>query len=570
MNHIALVSLFALTCCISEVRAAEAPPADKPVTCWVQSSLVRVYPASKAPEKSESLRIPAARNGRVSFQACVRSEQTHVLHVRCDVTPDPELKLQVRRVGFVPMSHHTTDTPVDDLDGRGFMPGLVPDPLFAEQVSALGPGETQPFWISVRIPADAKPGPHALKVKFDLGDKKVEELAATVDVSELVIQPRKDFPVTHWWRPEAIWDYYKTGMWEDEKLWTLMEAYLRNYVDHGNDVVFVPLFFSRRETFKRPSQLLKITSPTPGKYDIDWTQAQRFIDLARKCGIERFEWPHMWIYWGVENPIRVYTWQSGKAEMLWPPNEPATSERYLTFLRQFFPQFHEFLKKNQLLDKSYYHLSDEPGGDQHVANYKRARAVLDELAPWQAGRIMDALSDIRYGREHLTDIPIPMVNAAGNYIKEGIPHWVYFCCAPRDRWLNRFMDTPLAKVRMSGWTFYHLGAKGFLHWGYNYWHFMETERVTDPFTMSTGGAWPDIPHGDPFVVYPGPDGPIDSIRWEVFAESLQDYAILQSAGVKRDDPMFSDVKSYADFPRDSKWIESRLASVLKLEGTASK
>ena len=56
-----------------------------------------------------------------------------------------------------------------------------------------------------------------------------------------------------------------------------------------------------------------------------------------------------------------------------------------------------------------------------------------------------------------------------------------------------------------------------------------------------------MPYGDPFMIYPGPDGPIDSIRWEVFAESLQDYAMLQTAGIKPDDPLLSELKSYADF-----------------------
>jgi hypothetical protein len=567
MRYTALALLVSLAFCVPVSAAEPSRPGTK---CWVQSSLSRVYPASPAPEQSKPLRIPAARNGRFSFQACVRHEQTSMLRVRCDVTSDdPDIKAQVRRVGMVPMIHHTTDTPLDDLDGKPFMPGLVPDPLFPDNNWVIGPRETQPFWITIRVPANAKPGPHELKVRFDLGNGKHEDLIATLDVSELVIKPRHDFPVTHWWRAEAIWDYYKTGMWEDPRLWTLMEAYLRDYVDHGNDVIFVPVFFSRRETFKRPAQLLKVTSPSAGKYEFDWTEVQRFVDLARKCGIERFEWPHLWIYWGVENPIRVYTWQSGKAEMLWPPDTGATSETYLAFLRQFLPQFHDFLKRNDLLEKSYFHLSDEPGSDKHVANYKRARAVLDELAPWMGGRIMDALSDIRYGREHLTDIPIPMVNAAQRYIDEGIPHWVYYCCAPRGRWLNRFMDTPLPKVRMSGWLFYRLGAKGFLHWGYNYWHFMESERITDPFTMATGGDWPGIPHGDPFVVYPGRDGPIDSLRWEVFAESLQDYAILQSANVKPDDAMFEGIHSYADFPRSEQWLDQNLRRALRLDDSRS-
>jgi hypothetical protein len=267
----------------------------------------------------------------------------------------------------------------------------------------------------------------------------------------------------------------------------------------------------------------------------------------------------------VEHPIRVYTkgaW--GKYELLWPVDAAPTTGVYREFLEQFLPAFHDFLVSEGVLDKSYFHLSDEPGSAKHVENYRRARALLAELAPWM--KVMDALSDIRYGREHLTDMPIPIVSAAQAYIDEKIPHWVYYCCGPHGAWLNRFMDTPLAKVRMSGWVFYRLGAKGFLHWGYNYWHKIEREEMTDPFTDGCADAWPAIPYGDPFEVYPGKDGPIDSIRWEVFAESLQDYAVLQTAGVKRDDPMLAEIHSYADFPKGAEWQQARLRRVLGLEG----
>ena len=65
------------------------------------------------------------------------------------------------------------------------------------------------------------------------------------------------------------------------------------------------------------------------------------------------------------------------------------------------------------------------------------------------------------------------------------------------------------------------------------------------------------------VVYPGPDGPYDSIRWEVFAESLQDYAILQSAGTDPDDPLLAPLRSYEDFPKTAEWISQALKQVLK-------
>ena len=82
--------------------------------------------------------------------------------------------------------------------------------------------------------------------------------------------------------------------------------------------------------------------------------------------------------------------------------------------------------------------------------------------------------------------------------------------------------------------------------------------------MTDAHAWPKWAHGDPFVVYPGPDGPIDSIRWEVFAESLQDYALLQMAGIDRDDPLLSGIVDFANFPSDPHWIEMARAEVLAL------
>ena len=85
----------------------------------------------------------------------------------------------------------------------------------------------------------------------------------------------------------------------------------------------------------------------------------------------------------------------------------------------------------------------------------------------------------------------------------------------------------------------------------------------NPFHEAASGCAPMIPSGDGFVIYPGPDGkPLDSIRWEVFAESLQDYAILQTAGIKPDDAMLSGIGSYREFPKSEKWLEETLRKIL--------
>lgn len=534
---------------------------DTKVLFWLETSLKRVYPKSE-PGSSEALSIVAPRNGLVSFQACLRNDRPWELKPTCTVTGENGLDVRVRRVGYVPMLHITSDTPPSELEGGNLIPGFVPDPLYPENSAVVPPYENCSFWITIKVPADATPGRRRLgiQISFHDGTQKAD-LGADLEVSSFIVRPRCDFPVTNWWRSESLWDWYKTGMYEDPRHWEITRNYVRNMVEHGQDTVYVPIFFMRRETFKRPAQLLKVTEVSTGKYEFDFGDVSRFLEMAKECGVRYFEWSHLWIYWGVENPIRVYTWKDGEAAMLWPPDADGHGEVYHNFLRQFLPEFHSFLIKEGVLDKSFFHLSDEPGGGQHLINYKKAKAFLKEHAPWM--KVMDALSDIEYGRQGLTDIPVPIISSAGPYIEEKIPHWVYFCCGPRGPWLQRLLDTPLTKIRMSGFLFYRLGAKGFLHWGYNYWHAMEQEKLIDPFLTATNESYPGIPPGDPFVVYPGPDGqPIDSIRWEVFAESLQDYAILQTAGIKPDDPMLGEIRSYADFPKDEQWIDATVRKIL--------
>ena len=115
---------------------------------------------------------------------------------------------------------------------------------------------------------------------------------------------------------------------------------------------------------------------------------------------------------------------------------------------------------------------------------------------------------------------------------------------------------------MNGWLFYRWPFGGFLHWGYNYWHESQTRTMIDPYTVQDGLHWPGWAYGDPFQVYPGPAGPIDSIRWEIFAHSLRDYALLQTLGVPRDHPLLQPLRSFEDFPKTRSWLTAARRKLL--------
>lgn len=524
---------------------------------WFESSLKRVFPATPALDRN-SLDLTAARGERASFQACFRNAGSREMHVSLSVDAPDDLSVTVRRVGYVPVAHLNTDDD-PEWDGVGHIPGMVPDPLYPETSAVVGPLESGAFWVTVRVPRDARPGERAINLLFSAGDQSAE-LTASVDVRPFVVGPLKDFPVVHWFYADALCDWYKLQPYE-EAFWPMVERYMCDMAEHLGTCQYVPLFTPPTDGVKRPHQLLKVTATAGGHYAFDFSDVRRWVKLAQDCGAQYFEWTHLFTQWGVQHAIRIYRDNADPRSLLWDPETPATSDTYRGFLSQFLPRFQAFLEAEELMDRSIFHVSDEPHGDEHLENYRAARAMLQELAPWM--KVHDALSDIRYGREGITDMPVASIQTAKQFVDEGIPSFAYFCCGPRGKYLNRLMDTPLAKIRMAGWLLRKMKALGFLHWGYNYWYKSQTRLMIDPFTEQSGAAWPGWAYGDPFVVYPGQEGPLDSIRWEVWADSMQDLALLQTAGIDPGDAILSEIRDYNDFPWTEEWIQSARSRILE-------
>ncbi|MBR1837449.1 MAG: DUF4091 domain-containing protein, partial [Kiritimatiellae bacterium] len=387
---------------------------------------------------------------------------------------------------------------------------------------------------------------------------RARRAALEVRVHPVAVEPRTGFDVTHWFYADCLMDKYGTAGF-DEKFWSVVPAYFRDMAEHGQNVVYVPIFTPPLDGVKRPSQLLRVAKARGGGWEFDWTDVRRWVRTAKKCGIEKFEWCHLFAQWGCKHALRIYEGQGEGERLLWDPETPATSDLYRAFLSRLLPELRDFLRKERILGASLFHLSDEPHGDEARANYAAARAMVREIAPWM--KFMDALSQIEFAKEGLVDMPVPSTSTALRFAEAGIASWCYYCCGPRGEFLNHLLDTPLPKVAMHGFLFRRWPFLGFLHWGYNYWNVGGTRTPIDPFAVTDGKAWPNWAHGDTFLVYPGAEGPVDSMRWEVFSEAMQDYALLQTLGVERDDPLLRGVESFSDFPKDPAW---RIAARRKL------
>ena len=102
-----------------------------------------------------------------------------------------------------------------------------------------------------------------------------------------------------------------------------------------------------------------------------------------------------------------------------------------------------------------------------------------------------------------------------------------YCCGQCKDVPNRFYAMPSSRNRILGVLLYLYRIEGFLHWGYNFYNAQYSLRPIDPYRVTHAGH--AFPSGDPYLVYPGPDGqPLSSIRAEVQADALFDLrALLQ-------------------------------------------
>jgi hypothetical protein len=96
--------------------------------------------------------------------------------------------------------------------------------------------------------------------------------------------------------------------------------------------------------------------------------------------------------------------------------------------------------------------------------------------------------------------------------------WWYVSNTPPRPYGNFFVDFAGIEHRILFWQAWALGIRGMQYWNVDYipaWQNPERDLL-DATPVNGDGA----------LVYPGPDGPINSIRWEIIRDGIEDYDYL--------------------------------------------
>lgn len=538
------------------------------------SSLEKVLPdqALKAPEQS-SLTLFA--NERGSFQlaySCKREDELLCspfasVCVESDLGP----ALVCRSVGLVPSDYPCHS--VTDEDYITTRPGLLPDLLrpvdLSEPVKVIT-NQWRALWFTVDA-AQLTPGEHTIHFTARSGKKDEEELVFdqtfTVNVLECALPPQTLYH-TEWFHADCLADYYKVPVFSEEH-WRLIDAFMAGAARCGVNMLLTPVFTPPLDTAKGGErttiQLVDITYEN-GTYSFGFEKLRRWVELCRKNGITEIEIAHLFTQWGAEFCPKIMVWENGTLSRRFGWDTPAVGGEYTKFLQAFLPALKAELASMDILDHTWFHISDEPY-DHNKPAYSAAKNSVHDLL--KGCKVIDALSSFALYQEGIVEKPVVAVNHIQPFLDHNVPGlWAYYCTSQPLKVPNRFMAMPSSRNRILGVLLYVFDIEGFLHWGLNFYNSQYSVAPIDPFrTTDSGEAFPS---GDPFLLYPAPDGTAwDSIRSEVLYDAMQDVRMLRLAesqlGRERTLALVTEAAGqelcFDDYPRDPAFFE-RLRSMI--------
>lgn len=490
------------------------------------SSLEKVF--ADEPLKAPEFKQASALKGEVySFQVAYHTEARHG-YIRVRAESDLPSPVFVRRVGLSP-SEYPIQRGKGEVDNLlRDKPGLYPDPLYpiAEgEAFRLLPDQWRAVWVTAEIGEDVPAGKYDIRVHFEM--ESGEHLATETFQLEVInakLPPQKLIH-TEWFHTDCLAVYYNVEVFSEEH-WRRIEQYVETAVKHGINTILTPLFTPPLDTAvggERPTVQLVDVVKNGDRYTFGFDKLDRWIELCQSKGIQNFEMSHLFTQWGAAHAPKIMAVEDGVEKRIFGWETDAAGEQYRNFLDQFLPEIVKYVKNKGLENNVFFHVSDEPRLE-HLESYRAAKeAVVHHL---EGFTIMDALSSVEFYRQGLVRNPIPANNHIDDFIAENVPNlWTYYCVSQFQKVSNRFFAFPSARNRIIGMQLFKFDIVGFLHWGYNFWFTQFSLKAIDPFKVTdAGGAFPS---GDPFLVYPGEDGPIESIRMEVFYEALQDLRALQ-------------------------------------------
>ncbi|MEJ5296877.1 MAG: glycoside hydrolase domain-containing protein [Armatimonadota bacterium] len=468
---------------------------------WEASATEKVFPDSRpSSRRSGPVTLAAAKNEFEPFQIVL--------------TPDRELKdvsvsvSELRGPGKIPPDavsvRLVATVPVTLPSSVDVLPGDYPDPLIPlNDPVTLPAGRSTAFWFTVRVPSGAPAGEYSGEVTITPAGLAPVKVPVSLRVWDFEL-PRLPYLRTAygtWHGLKALCRWHGIDMEDVGPVRQMEELLNRTFHEHR----IAP--FNAFQTHDVQ------VSVTEGRVRLDFS---RFDEGAEK---------YLPLFNAFMLPGSFRRGVGGKG-----PGD----EGYEDLKVQFLKQLSAHLREKGWLAKGYNYIYDEPDPPQYPLVAEEAR-LWRQADPDLKILLTEQVEDELIGS---VDIWTPVLDAySAKRCRErqeaGDAVWWYVCTGPKHPYPNYFIDYPAAGHRIFHWMTYAWGVTGVLYWETMFWSGNPWE---EPMTYSDDGRRKPFGNGDGFLLYPATGkpagkpliaGPIESIRWEMLREGIEDYDLFR-------------------------------------------
>ena len=458
-------------------------------------------------QDSTSVSIFAARNERESFSALVMGLGEGELTAELSDLAGPEgasISAEQARVRWV--EYVRTNA------------GWMPDPLMEQQPFTRPERGAPILWVTVHVPEDAAPGVYSGQLTAK-ANGQTATLPVSLEVHDFALPATTYLQSSFWVFRHCIRNVY--GMEE------VPFSFYTKFLDLCLETRLAPI--DAAEWHDQP--LVQMVRRPNGQLDVDWQPWDEYLQYCMDRGMSAFNVADDHWFGSYFDSFPVRDLKTGKVERV--TLERGSDEWRRTVVRFFRLARAHFTEKGWA-DRAYLQAYDEPGNDEKLqAEINRFHMLAREGWPGLRTLITTPIDFGILGEQIGIWCPLTPhydVELAAAAREKGQEVWWYVCCGPTAPWANFFLNQSGAAHRVLFWQTFGRKSEGLLYWGINHWPDY-AGRTMDP--VPSEQRWPQAPwndggrNGDGYFLYPGPDGPLTSTRFEVMRDGVEDYDCLR-------------------------------------------
>ncbi|HOV33180.1 MAG TPA: DUF4091 domain-containing protein [Candidatus Hydrogenedens sp.] len=444
------------------------------IKVWMEPSLFKIFPdddPEPSAQDNTSFGISLARRERESFQIALRNNGTEICSAQLLLS---ELKNKATGVSFpkdvisiYEEKYHHVIIPSYYEGPTGYWP----DSLKPTTTLKILPKTTSAFWLTFYAPESLPPGDYEGTLELQGSNFDPIEIELNIHVFEFALPDTPTLKTDFGFSWENALKSAQILSGNKPNASAVASLYLENAIEH-------------RVTLR---ELTQLPLPQTSNYEQELSNILPKIQRLQKEGIINFTIPPKLI----EQPEQLKV-------------------------------LYSFLQNNNLLKHIFVPLWEYPEerDKEKLTNLTAQWKLLAPELPLMT--TTRGLNPILPENVDIWCIHSPVMDTPYNkYILEQIQKGkeVWWCVnhAPPRPYANFFLDFAGIEHRILFWQTWMLGIKGMHYWCINY----SKEKNPEACPLDV------IPtNGDGFLVYPGLDKPINSIRWEIIRDGIEDYDYL--------------------------------------------